>query len=160
MIGPNSTIEEAQAWLRDQVKGEGAVCPCCKRWAKISKRKLNSAMMRQFLWLVGEYNRRPRWIHANDEGPKHVFKNFQLGTVAHWGLIEARPNDDPAKKTSGYWRPTDKGLEFAQARFRVPSHVYIYDKRALKFETGNMIDVFEALGRHFHYAELMNEVWI
>ncbi len=152
------TLDQAKEWLRSQVKAGGARCPCCDQWAKISKRKLNSSMVRQFLWLAEMYRREGRWIHCNDEGPKTVFKNFQLGTVAHWGLIEQKPNDLPAKKTSGLWRPTGKGLLFAERKVKVPTHVWIYDRKALRF-TDELTDIAGAYGRHFHYAELMRELF-
>lgn len=156
LLPPGATLAEAKEWLRPRVKGDGARCPCCDQFAKIYQRKLNAAMVRQLMWLVGKFEHSGSWHHCNQEAPA-IFSNFQLGTLQHWGLCEQKPNEDDSKKTSGMWRPTAKGIDFAKCKIQVPTHVRIYDNRCIGF-TERTTDVANAYGEGFHYGELMHEI--
>jgi hypothetical protein len=42
------TLAEAQDWLRERLP-DGAKCPCCTQFAKVYRRKINSAMAWQLI---------------------------------------------------------------------------------------------------------------
>ena len=70
------------------------------------------------------------------------------------GAIESRQNDDPSKKSSGYWRVTDKGRGFLALQITVPKTAVVYNNRLERLE-GVFITIQEALGKKFNYEELM-----
>lgn len=50
-----------------------------------------------------------------------------LGKLVHWGLVEPKPRDqNPKKRSSGYWRPTRRGVAFARGQSYEPRAVYLY----------------------------------
>ncbi len=75
--------------------------------------------------------------------------------LRHWGLAELKPNDDdPSKKDSGLWRPTEKGRRFAYRQIRVPRYVYLYKNKVMGFSE-ETISIEEALKVSFDYDDLM-----
>jgi len=149
----NTSLEEAAARVQASLV-DGTICPCCGQICKLYPRKLNSTMARGLIWMVREFERTGRWICVPEKAPRFVLKTKEYGTLAHWGLVEPRPNDDPSKKRSGYWRPTQKGIDFVYRRRMVPSHVFLYNNRVRKVSTTH-IYIDEALASHFDYSELM-----
>lgn len=145
------TLDEAQDWLRSRLD-EGAECPCCKQFAKVYKRPINSQMARWLIWLVLEYKHNQRWIDVKES----ALRGGDYGKLAHWGLIEQEQNTNPTKRTSGLWRPTAKGTDFVFEAVRVEKKVHLYDGRVMGF-SGGLVSIRNALGKQFDYEELMNE---
>jgi hypothetical protein len=52
------------------------------------------------------------------------------------------------------WKPTLKGLHFANDICSVPKYVYVYDNTVRGFEGPNIV-IQEALGDKYNYAEIM-----
>jgi len=148
-----TTLADAQAWLQTRLE-EGVSCPCCGQFARIYRRKLNSTMAGGLVWLVREsVNNVNRWVESN-RGPRWMIGSRQLATIAHWGLIEAKPNRDEVKRTSGIWRPTELGIAFAHGRVAISKYIYLYDNKPLRFSDEKIL-IGEALGSKFSYSELM-----
>jgi Holliday junction resolvase RusA-like endonuclease len=154
------TLAEARQAVRD-VADEGSACPCCDQLVKRYRRPLNAIMARGLLWLVKASGPELQWIHVNAVAPKWLTnKGGSLATLSHWELIEQRPKEDlPAgerstKRTSGFWRPTAKGVAFAGDTARVPSHVVLYDNQVEGW-SDREIGIRDALGKAFDYGELM-----
>lgn len=152
------SLKEAKDWLRQRV-ADGDHCPCCNQYAKIYKRRLYSSMAACLLVLyrlAGD----GRWVHKK-ELTKHPtlggsFGGGDFAKLSYWGLVEERPKDEDAdKKTSGWWRISDRGIQFAQDRIQMSEYVVLYDGRALRFE-GKAISLKECLGDKFSYSALMN----
>ena len=151
------TLEEAKAWLNAR-KEEGAHCPCCGQFAKIYTRKLNSAMARDLIWLVkvsavteGE------WVDVSTLGPISLQRSRELAKLVHWGLVECK-NEESTRggRTSGIWRPTKRGIQFAFNKIPVAKYVRLYDGCFLSFPPDRgMTTIREALGNHFDYQELL-----
>jgi hypothetical protein len=148
------TLAEARAWL-DKHLEKGVRCPCCSQFAKIYKRKLNSSMARGLIVLV----------RLNEYGPIHIPSVFTALRVCaandgallrHWGLIEEVPGvrDDGSKRV-GVYIVTDLGRKFAAGNARVPAYAYLYNSELLRLSRSSTVDVREALGKRFHYEELM-----
>jgi len=153
-----TTLEEARARLREKWL-EGAECPCCRQFVKRYRRKLNSAMAMFVIALYREHQRVGfrTWVHGT-EILRERASDPGRGKLAWWGLVEEMPNpDDESKKTSGLWRLTVDGRAFACARLRVASHSLSYNGECLGLE-GDLIDIHQALGRKFNYAELMERL--
>jgi hypothetical protein len=154
----DDSIKRARAEIKSHlvVGDPGTRCPCCARLCRLYPRKLNSGIARSLIWLVKSYEDYPRWIDVPAEGTKVVTRSRELGKLVHWGLILRRPNDNPRKKTSGLWKPTQAGIDFVYDRVTVVSHVYLTYDNILRGYSKKQISIQDALGQHFHYQELMN----
>ena len=150
------TLEEARVFVLRHLDG-GVQCPCCDQQAKLYKRPLNSTMVRGILWLVGETGAYRDWVAVAKDGPKWLVKaGGEFAKLAHWGLIEEMPKDplDTTKRTSGMWRPTPKGVQFAQNNLWVPKRVHLYNNEVQGWDT-EMVNVIGALGIQFNYDDLI-----
>ncbi len=154
-------LEQAKQFLRDNWE-QGAECPCCHQFVKRYRRKLNRGMA-QFLirlWIRTREGYNPekggRWVHSAEF--QDLMYNRDYSKLHWWGLIEPHPNSReealPDRSSNGLWRITPLGVEFVLRRTRVPSHSLSFNKKVYGFE-GNQIDIIEALGKKFNYAELM-----
>ena len=151
---PTATLTEAQSWLRERVR-KGATCPCCKRLAKVYKRKLNSGMAYFLIRLYRVRGLKP--THINDFiGEQKMTASMVGGVLLHqWGLIEEVPDDDTEKYKSGVYRVTELGARFARGEVRVKKFVHLYDNRLLKVSEGiTTVSIQDALGDKFDYQEL------
>jgi len=140
---------EVQAGLDD-----GTICPCCDKYVRRYRRKLNASMARSLIWLVRESERSPDgWVDVPSRAPRWLVRTNQLATVRLWGFIErAKTNEDV--KHSGQWRPTPEGVRFAYDRTTAPEAVVTYNGDPVGFE-GSQVSIADALGRKFSYFELM-----
>lgn len=153
----SKTIAEARQEIQDRIdrSKEGIICPCCGQYCKLYKRKLNSGMAYSLIWLVRTYLENNRWVEIQTEAPRRVMQSREMGKLVHWGLVMSRPNKDPAKRMSGFWKPTTLGINFANDNCTMFSHVYLYNNEVRGF-TKKQITIVEALGKHFNYQELMH----
>jgi hypothetical protein len=150
----NPGLDDARNWLQERLT-EGVTCPCCGQHAQAYKRKLNAPMVAWLIWLVGEYIRTQDWCHVND-GPvlQHRKGGGDFAKLAHWGMIIGKPNDDPSKRTSGFWAPTQYGVDFVYGSASAWKYLWIYDNRVVGHEPDVLL-VKDALEEQFDYAELM-----
>jgi hypothetical protein len=151
---PQRAAEAVLQHLRQQVRDgavEGVRCPCCDRLVRAYRRPLGADMARFLILLCRAYLAGPpgEWVDVR----AIPARGGDYAKLAHWGLIEQAPNDDPARRSSGLWRPTPAGMAFAEGRTREPSHVFLLDNRRIGAEDAT-VDVYEALGRRFDFAEL------
>lgn len=143
-------LSDAKAYLREHFD-EGVDCPCCGQLVRRWKIALNANMARFLISLVREYERTGTWVHYQQCN----FVGRDYPHLEKWGLMESATNTDEAKRTSGLWRPTPRGMAFAYNQTTVASHAYIYNKKLLDF-SADLISVIQALGKHFDYQELLN----
>jgi hypothetical protein len=134
-------------------------CPLCTQRVKLYRRKLNSQMARFLVQLVRLQLDGPahRWYHARDILGDASHKASSDGSyLTFWGFIEAKPKDPGTDgRTSGYWRATAAGLEFALGRRRAPSHALIFNGEGYGLTMQKTITIRAALGSRFSYDELM-----
>jgi hypothetical protein len=158
---PSGIVTLAEA--RDYVKTGrevGVYCPCCSQYARIYKRKINTGMALALVYMFIEYFKTAKeWIHVEELFIKRNHKcSHDWALLRFWGLIEE--NKEPAdieKKTNGLWRITVRGKSFVNdTRVRVPSRAIVYNNALIGF-SDEQINIIEALGRQFDYAELMKE---
>lgn len=116
-------------------------------------------MALDIIWLYRKDLQKPgKFVRVKNRslgGREYSADTSDLGKLRYWELAETADNVNPNKKTSGFWRITQKGREFAEGAIVVPSHVRVYRDEVLDFNPG-MTTLSGALGRPFSYVELMN----
>ena len=163
--GCGRTLADAQADVRAHMR-EGIICPCCSQNVALRKRALSAPMARYLIaityafieqggvfgqtWI--EVPKLPIWSECTQRG--------DYSYLRHWDLLRPLANDDPKKRTSGFWQPTWKGVLFMHDRIRVPSHAFTYNKQVYGWSKTD-VGIAEALGKHFDYSELVawNRGW-
>ena len=156
------TIEQAKRDIRQGWKTpNGAICPCCDQKVKLYERKLMWMMARG---LVALY-----WLdRTSNDGPYHhrnvIMPNDTSGSFAkleYWRLIDQKVNTDTGKRCSGFWRITQKGIDFVENKISVPKYQYTYNMKVFPPELVapgvpvKYIGIREALTERFNYQELM-----
>jgi hypothetical protein len=145
--------------LRGLSKQSITKCECCGGRSKVYAYKLGS-YARVVCWMAytersfgdnkGEYFHIPSSGAINGGG--------DYAKLRYWDLIEPMPtNPDPKKRSSGLWRLTDLGRNFAHERTSVSSTCYYRHPEGgvIGFEP-EQIGIKDVLGKHFDYKALMN----
>lgn len=143
---------------------KGKPCPCCGRFVKKYRRQIHSTMA---ITLIAIY-------HLSKDGKfHHVSEIFTRSRVAihrlnggdwakmsGWGLIEEMPKDpdQTSTRTSGFWRITQKGIDFVWCRIKVPRYMYVYNQKIEGFSDDDFVDIRHCLGKKFNYQELMMDM--
>jgi hypothetical protein len=166
-LPPETTLAHAKAALRARLR-KGARCPLCTQHAKVYRRTVTASMARELVFLVRLHDKRGGWVHGSDVigaiagVPGKAIRGATSGDFSKlelFGLTEAKPNtDDPAKRESGYWRPTDLARQFVRGEVTVAKYAEIYDGELLRLDASQRITIRDALGKRFDYAELMATV--
>ena len=146
----NAVVERIRRRL-DEKAPEGSRCPCCDRMVKEYRRAMNADQARFLILLCREYlaHEPSTWIDVR----RIDVRGGDYAKLIHWGLVENMENEDPAKRSSGMWRPTPKGLTFANGHSRQPSHVRLLDNKERGFST-TTVNIWQALGKKFNFSEL------
>lgn len=137
------------------IEGEGSHCPVCDRWGRIYPRGINKTMAHSLLWLCSAKKNEDGWVDVPTDGPKWLLRSNQLPTLRWWDLVESCENDDPKKKSSGMWRPTQKGIDFAMGKILVNKKVFTY-KGEVEGKSDEMTSIEECFDDVFDYSEIMN----
>jgi hypothetical protein len=161
-ITPDTSLADAKQWLQERIRKGGADCPCCGQLAKVYPRSINATMAR-WLFSAVKLAQSQSWVHVGeiigDITGKPKVTNASGGDftkLVHWGLIEAKPSaTDPTKREAGYWRPTQRGIDFAYNRVAVEKYAEIYNGELLKLDGTKQIRIGDALGESFDLQELM-----
>jgi hypothetical protein len=145
------TLQESKEFLRANFD-KGVSCPCCNQFVKLYKRKLASTPSRMLIRLHSLDN---GWHHVGElaKGISDTGSN-DFSKLAYWKLIEEKTKTNDEKKNSGYWKITEKGINFVENKITLQSHVFIYNTKFLGFNE-KKISIIEALGNKFNYTELM-----
>lgn len=141
------TLEDAIR-LVEGGKPKGITCPCCKQYAKIYNRKLNSAMAYSLILVVKyfKYNPEQEWVHVERYLSKKT-RATDFYKLRFWGLIEEGAQ-------SGHWKVLPKGVAFATNQITVAKKVAIYNNEFLD-ESDDQTTIIDSLGDHFDFGELM-----
>ncbi len=141
-----------QQFLERLKSGEKTTCECCGRYAQMYKRKITSTMAKQLLEFVRAGGAK-QYIHT----AKVVSDRSGAGDFAklrYWGLIMPLENDNPAKKTSGYWTLTHEGRSFIKGLWAVAEYIFVYDDEVIG-RSDKVAFFHDCLKQHFNYGELM-----
>ncbi len=154
----SDTLSEARAVYWGSADRDGSVCPCCERFGRKYRRKLNSGMARSLIWMLGASMRtNGEWVSVQERAPRYVLRSREMEKLESWGLLARRPTeDDEDKRESGDWKITPLGESFARNKAKVISHGVFYNRSMEKFE-GYPMSIVDALGKKFSYQELMKE---
>jgi len=129
-------------------------CPVCEQRVKLYRRKLHTEMALFLIKLVKAYQKEPRWYSTRELLPATSKAATDGAYLTRWGLVEKMPSMNSAGGKAGMYQPTQKGIDFAQGKSMVASHVHIICGKTVGFsETPTFIE--NCLGRKFNYAELM-----
>jgi hypothetical protein len=146
------TLGEARDELRPLVMGPGAVCPCCKRFAKRYKRSINASMARGLIKLY-RAGAADDYVHVPEVLP--TLWGGDAAKLRYWGLITEHPTRRDDGGRAGYWRITPLGVDYLHGTASVPKYVWVYGRRCLGIAPGPRAYIADALGEPFNLAELM-----
>ena len=149
----HKTLNEAREYLGSK-KEEGVACPCCGQYAKVYYRKFNRNMARFLMSLAKNSSVEKKWIHYKD----CEYSSRDYAGITYWGLASIRKSDGETKRSSGYWLPTKKGVDFINGKIEIPSHVIIFTNK-IDWSRGGFssthISIEDALGEEFSFEELL-----
>lgn len=159
---PAGSLRTAQTWVEQNLDSPGVICPCCNQVAARRHRHLHHSMAAALLILVRYFreNLDVRWVHA-----ERYFKTMptvpaelrgDFPKLTHWGLLEARPPDEQTERAyTGEYRVTRTGFRFADCTCRVHRSGWMFNKEMLIDTDSPLINIHDALGDRFNYAELL-----
>jgi hypothetical protein len=157
----NTSLGEVKDFLRENYE-KGCECPACGRVVELRRRGLNSSMayavmiMYRLMMNSSDPN---KYFKMNEEIAKLKIpsSNIEYSKLAYWKLAEQNPvNENKKTKTSGYWRLTQKGIQFALSQISVPKYVYVYNNQVRKISE-ERIDIKAALENKFDYSEFIRK---
>ena len=150
-----STLQQVKDFLRGNYK-DGCECPACGQHVKLYERKITSAMAYGLILLCKSGYR--DFFHVEDylkgtNCPSSI--RGDISKLKYFGLIE---REDKIRKDgsarAGYYRVTEKGINFVKNNTTVPKSVNLYNNKAYGFSEEHT-NIQEALGQKFNYSELM-----
>ena len=143
------TIAEAKQHLRTSFK-DGTECPCCGKYVKAYKRKLNSGMARALI-LIYNLTKDGKYVHIQDEFIKLKLRatTMDYAYAEKWKLIESDLDQN------GYWRITQLGKSFVLNQIDLPEYCLVYNGNVYKW-ADDKIGIKTALTISFDYNELMS----
>lgn len=131
----------------------GVECPCCRQYAKMYRRKVNSSMARGLIEMYRAYGL--RYGNLQEVRRKRgATDNREESKLRYWGLVEEdlHPRDDGGR--SGFWRVTERGESWVNGCITIPKYAYLYDGECMSV-SGDPVDIHDALGQKFSYRDLM-----
>lgn len=152
MTTKHEFLSGLRAVWRTVIEDEGGHCPCCDRWGKVYPRSLNETMARSLVWLAHN-SANGDWVDVPRRAPRWLVRSNQLPTLRWWGLVERLDTEDKAKKHSGLWRATPRGVMFAQNRLQVPKKVYTYNAEVEGFSE-ELVTIKDCI-EQFDYSAVM-----
>lgn len=135
--------------------GDGMDCPCCGRYAQVYKRRITSTMAAQLVELhraggAGAFVH-IKAVVGNRSGAGDFTK------LKYWGIIRQAEHDDPARRDSGLWTITERGLYFMRGMLHLPEYFLVFDDKIIgRSET--QVSFEQCFGQHFNYERLMEGV--
>ena len=151
------------------IRDKGGHCPCCDKWGKVYRHGISHAMMKALLWMASNHGE--NWINMPKQAPRDLIQTYTFATLKWWRLIqplhieqEVNVEDgvlvygDSETRSSGIWRVTPIGMQFAKGLLQVPKFVYLYND-TLKDVSTETIYIQDCVGKKFNYSEIMNETW-
>tara|TARA_R110000787_G_scaffold153516_3_gene267413 strand:- start:7517 stop:7972 length:456 start_codon:yes stop_codon:yes gene_type:complete len=143
------SIAEGKQYLRDNFK-TGAVCPCCDKYVKAYKRKLNSGIARSLIIMhkLGAVN--GKYIHVQNEFAKLKLRatTMDYAYAEKWSLI--KDGDD-----IGTWTLTTKGASFVSNQSLLPDYCLVYNGNVYSW-SDNFINIDTALSTKYDYDDMMD----
>ena len=149
-MGSDPLVDAHDKFYEDLYANGEAECPTCGRKGKIWRTSIVSTAAASLVRLVGMYSGSP--IHQDEFYVLAKDRNF--ARLAKWGLINPARHEDPSKRSSGEWEPTESGILFVDGSHKVQKYLLTFDNEILGFEDP-MVSIHDVLGDHFHYQNLL-----
>jgi len=151
------SLNDAKEHLKKNWK-DGTICPCCNQVVKLYEIKISAKMAKVLMDMGKLTSIGKEWIHIMND------LKTQDGTYAKmrfWGLIE--PMGDTIqvklgiKKSSGYWKLTDRGKKFILGSTSLPESKFIFNNHSYQNPDWKpkYVTIKDALKNKFNYAEMM-----
>lgn len=146
------TLAEAKKYLQDNFK-KGISCPCCHQFVKLYPRKITSSMSKALIGMFRETKAgggEKEWADS-----RNYIAIPDVVKFVHWGILEAQEGQrDDGSKRVGWYKLTEKGIEFVNGRISVPMRVKLYNQKFYGFEGGEVY-IYDTFKNRFDYNELM-----
>ncbi len=136
-------------------------CAACDQDVNVHKHKVTWAQATALAVLVDMYEDTPGYHHISDikrqtrfrsKKPELILSHFSV--MAKWSLIEDEPNfTDPEKRTSGMWRPTQRGIDFVYNQYLISKYLWTFDNRIM-YESPETTSIKGATGEQFSWPEM------
>lgn len=141
------TLAEAKQYLRKNFKA-GASCPCCGKYVKAYKRKLNAGMARALI-IIYKLTKNGNSIHVQDRFTKLGLRatTMDYAYLEKWNLIQSHV-------TNGYWSITQLGKEFVEDDIDLPDYCLVYNTKVYHW-SDTLINIDTALTEEFDIDEIM-----
>ncbi len=138
--------------LRALSKEPISTCGHCGGRSKVYAYKLGS-YARVLCWMAYKSTEN-KYHHIPSSGA--INGGGDYAKLRYWGLIDRMSNTDGTKRSSGMWRLTDLGRDFARGHTTVSAVCYYRHPEGgvLGFEP-EQISIREAIGKQFDYNKLM-----
>ena len=150
-VRPDTTAAEVKEWVLGH-RDDGVECPSCEQYAKVYRRKINSAMARALILFHRRHG--SEWFHL----PTSIGYGGDSAKLRYWGLIEESGEEREDGGRAGYWRVTEDGRQWALGFSSVAKYALVYNGKLLGLDDDERVSVRDALGTKFDYTELMNGV--
>lgn len=151
-----TTLSKAQDTVR-QGAIDGVYCPCCGKWCKVYPRKLSAQMAQFLIGLVEIYDRSRSWVHVREvRGASAEKAATDASYLVHWGLLIPK-NRAKGEKSAGYYKPTQRGVDFVFERTVERRKVYLYNNQPQRW-SDETTSIREALGDTWDYDELFEPI--
>lgn len=163
------SVWEAREWILENAD-DGVICPCCNQHAQVYKRRLNAAMA-YVLTLIEEWHYdqgvavgQGEWLHVPSYIAQKAASNPSRAAAVrgdwaklkHWELIEEQPTQrGDGSRRVGYYRITQRGIDFVRGVISVQAYIWIYNEARLDRTVTERVTIREAMGIKFNYADLM-----
>lgn len=144
-------------WQQVREKEKKRSCSECGRPVEVYHRKLSTGMAVKLVRLYHLASASPEKSHFHVGEFDQTGGRGELGVLSLWGLVEEKDNTDGKKRTSGFWRLTDFGRRFVEARSQVPQYALVRFRSEHLGFAGPMVGIRACLEyrNRFNYAELM-----
>lgn len=153
--GDDSLIA-AQKYIEENID-VGCKCPACNRFIKQYKRKLTSSMAHALILLYKSGLR--DYVHMaeflkNKPCPSSIYGD--VSKFRFWGILDKQEDErDDGNPNNGYYKITEKGIQFCEGLIEVPKYIEIKNNRMVS-QSEELTTIQGALGNKFNYNELMD----
>lgn len=129
-------------------------CPTCGRYSKVYHRQIHLSIALQLIQLY-KLGGHEKFIHTHKLLAKGTSGVGDFSKAKYWQLITEKKHEPDDKKSSGFWRLTDLGLEFVLKKARIKKFAVVYDDRVID-AVGRLVSIEDCLQNKFSYQELMD----
>lgn len=147
-------LHKLRSDYQKKLEGEGAECPCCKRFGKYNGYSITKTDAKFLVWLFINGDK-DGWVHTPTQAPREFMRAKSFTNLRYWGLIENYPNDNKDVKGSGLWRITNKGIKYMKGEMQLPKKAFVFDRMLVGFSE-KQVYFTECYKEHFDLEQVMN----